>query len=231
MKSIDLKGLIVSNDDAGIYDYFEIENSSPKKIVDALAEANGDDVEININSPGGDVFSGSEIYTALKSYGGNTTGKIVGNAASAASIAAMGVKTLQISPTAQIMIHNSAMVSRGDHRDHEHDSEILKTIDEGMANAYMLKTGLPKEQISQLMADETWMDAKKAKELGFADEIMFDDTHQIAASFGGGLLPREVINKVKNELNGKKIAAQAEKQQKESETERAIAKLKLTMTI
>lgn len=231
MKSIDIKGTLVSDDDAPIYDYFGMANTSPQKIIDAINSANGDDLEVIINSPGGYVDVGSEIYTALKDYKGNTTGKIVALAASAASIAAMGVKTLKIAPTAQIMIHNSAEMTSGDHRDLEHEADVLKTIDEGMANAYMLKTGLPKEQILQLMADETWMDAKKAKELGFADEILFDDNHQIAASFGSKLLPKEVINKVKNELNNKKIVAQAEKKQKENETERAIAKLKLTMTI
>jgi ATP-dependent protease ClpP protease subunit len=231
MKTLEIKGLLVSDDDAPVYDYFGMTNTSPQKVKDVVKDANGDDLEVIINSPGGYVDVGSEIYAILKDYAGNTTGKVVALAASAASIVAMGVKTLKIAPTAQMMIHNSAEMTSGDHRDLEHEASVLKTVDEGMANAYMLKTGLPKEQILNLMADETWMDAKKAKELGFADEIMFDENNQIAASYGNGLLPNEVINKVKNELNNKKIAAQAEKKQKENEIERAIAKLKLTMII
>ena len=84
MKSVNVKGTIVSNDDQWIYDWFGMDATSPKSVNDAIIEANGDDLEVEINSGGGDVFAGSEIYTTLKAYSGNVTTKIVGLAASAA---------------------------------------------------------------------------------------------------------------------------------------------------
>ncbi len=164
---INVKGVIVSSSDAWIYEWLDIEHTSPSDINKSLEEAKGEDIEVMINSGGGDVFAGSEIYTSLKDYKGKSVGKIVGIAASAASVAAMGVQILQISPTAQIMIHNSAMQTSGDNRDLTQDAEILKGIDESIANAYMLKTGLPQDEVLQLMADETWLTAQQAKEKGF----------------------------------------------------------------
>lgn len=101
MKKVSVKGAIISNDDQWIYDWFEIEATSPKSIGNAIQEANGDEVEVEINSGGGDVFAGSEIYTALKAYSGNVTTKIVGLAASAASVIAMAGNKVLMSPTSQ----------------------------------------------------------------------------------------------------------------------------------
>ena len=200
---INVKGVIVSSSDAWIYEWLDIEHTSPSDINKSLEEAKGEDIEVMINSGGGDVFAGSEIYTSLKDYKGKSVGKIVGIAASAASVAAMGVQILQISPTAQIMIHNSAMQTSGDNRDLTQDAEILKGIDESIANAYMLKTGLPQDEVLQLMADETWLTAQQAKEKGFVDSIMFEDEKKFAASAGNGLLPQNIIDKIRNEFTEK----------------------------
>lgn len=105
MKVIDVKGEIINSRNQWIYDWLGIEATSPKKISDALREAGGEDVEIHINSPGGDVFAGSEIYTALRAYSGKVKIKIVGIAASAASVIAQAGKS-EISPTGMFMIHN-----------------------------------------------------------------------------------------------------------------------------
>src|SRR5690606_9335634 len=95
-----------------------------------------------INSPGGDVYAGSEIYTAIKGYKGNTVAKIVGIAASVASVIAMGAKKIMIAPTAQIMIHNVSSRAWGDYRAMEHEAEVLKNFNISIANAYKLKTGM-----------------------------------------------------------------------------------------
>ena len=197
---INVKGTIVSSSDAWIYEWLDIEHTSPSDINKALEEAKGEDIEVLYNSGGGDVFAGSEIYTSIKDYKGKSVGKIVGIAASAASVAAMGPDVLQISPTAQLMIHNSAMQTRGDNRDLTQDASVLKNIDASIANAYVLKTGMKQEDVLTLMADETWLTAQQAKEKGFADEIMFEGEKKFAASTGNGLLPQNIIDKIRNEF-------------------------------
>jgi len=200
---INVKGVIVSSSDAWIYEWLDIEHTSPSDVNKSLEDAKGEDIEVVINSGGGDVFAGSEIYTSIKDYKGKSVGKIVGIAASAGSVAAMGVDILQISPTAQVMIHNSAMQTSGDNRDLTKDAGILKGIDESIANAYILKTRLSQDEVLNLMADETWLTAQQAKEKGFADSIMFEDNKKFAASSGNGLLPQSVIDKIRNEFKDK----------------------------
>jgi len=201
----------VSNDWLEVYEWFGIEAVSPNKVAEQIEAANGDRIEVYINSPGGDVYAGSEIYTQLKEYQGDSVGKIVGVAASAASIASMGVKVLKIAPTAQIMMHNASGRARGDHRTLAHESGVLKGWDVSIANAYILKTGMEQQELLDLMSTETWLTAQEAKEKGFVDEIMFDDdnTLKLTASASQSLmLPEEVLNKVKNELMAMKRIAQ-----------------------
>ena len=203
---IDIKGIIVGNDDAWIYDYFDMECVSPKKVNDLISQAkDGEELDIEINSGGGSVFAGSEIYTALKSYKGNTNGRIVGLAASAAGFLAMGVDKLSISPTASIMIHNVSSCACGDYRDLQHEADVISNINKSIANAYSLKTNLGQEELLGMMDDETWLNAQQAKEKGFVDEIMFDEGNKLVASVNNSqMLPNEVINKVKNDLIEKK---------------------------
>ena len=204
MARVNIKGPIVSNSDYSIYEWFGIEVTCPKIVHDAIEKANGEDLEVIINSGGGSVFPASEIYTALRDYAGNVIVKIVGLAASAASVVAMAGTKVLMSPTAQMMIHNVTTYAEGDYRDMEHTAEILKNANDTIANAYRLKSGKTQEELLALMDDETWMDAKKAKELGLIDEIMFEDV-QLAASAGySGLLPPEVISTVRNKLQGEK---------------------------
>lgn len=202
---VKIKGVIVSNDDKWVYEYFDVEAVSPKDVEAQLEKANGEELEIEINSGGGDVFAGSEIYTALKEYKGNIITKIPSIAASAASVIAMAANKVLISPTAQIMIHNvSVYGGGGDYRDMEHYAEMLKNYNVSIANAYQLKTNMKQEELLDLMNKETWMNAQRAVELKFADEVMFDEGNRLAASLGNGLLPQSVINKARNEINAKK---------------------------
>lgn len=199
---IDIKGPIVSNNDQWIYDWFGIEAVSPKKVLDQISKANNEDLEIYINSPGGSVRDASEIYTALKEYPGNVTGKIVGFAASAASFAAMGCNILMMAPTAQMMIHNAQNIAQGDYRDMDHNSNFLKNVNQTIANAYNLKSGKSYEELLSMMDNETWLTPQQALEHNLIDEIMFvGQETEIVASLGPGMLPKEVIEKVRNEIN------------------------------
>lgn len=208
---ISVKGPIIDSDDQWIYDWFEVEATSPKKVIDLINQAkNNEDLEVEINSGGGSVFAGSEIYTALKSYSGKVTTKVVGLAASAASVIAMAGDKIEISPTGQIMIHNASGGFGGDYRDMEKGAEILKNVNATISNAYSLKTGLSNEELLEMMNKETWLTPQQALEKKFVDEIMFTNDVKLTASINNGMLPQEVINKMKMELKNKVVPKKIE---------------------
>lgn len=130
------------------------------------------DITVWINSPGGDCFAAAQIYNMLKDYKGKVTVKIDGIAASAASVIAMAGDVVQMSPVGMMMIHNPSTISWGDHKDMQRAIEMLDECKESIINAYERKTGLARNRLSKLMDEETWMNANKAVELGFADEII-----------------------------------------------------------
>ena len=146
---------------------------TPKLFMSELAEFSGKDITVWINSPGGDVVAGSQIYTALKEHKGQVTVKIDGIAASAASVIAMAGDFVYMSPTSLFMIHDPITIAIGDQNDMEQAIAVLRECKESIINAYALKTGISRAKISRLMSDETWMNAKKAVELGFADKILY----------------------------------------------------------
>lgn len=194
---IPIKGVIIPSEDQWIYDLFDIEATSPIKVSTLIEQANGEELEVEINSPGGYVDQGSEIYTALKSYKGSVVVNIVGMAASSASIIAMAGNPTRMSPTATLMIHNCSMGAFGDHNDMDHASVVLKQGNASIANAYRLKTGLEEAEILEMMNEETYMTAQDAKEKGFVDEILFDNAgilRPTASALTASLIPREVIN-------------------------------------
>lgn len=200
-KKINIKGNIVQNDDKWICDWLGIESTSPQDISKLLSEANGQDVEVDINSGGGDIFAGSEIYTSLRSYKGSVQVNIVGRAASAASVIAMAGKS-KITPTGLFMIHNVSTGAKGDYRDMEHQAEILKTANKSIANAYKEKTGLSDSELLKLMDKETWLSAEEAVKNKFVDEVMFDTSSQGAKRFYNSFdgIPYEAIEKIKNKI-------------------------------
>ena len=145
---------------------------TPQMFRDELNAGEGD-VTVWINSPGGNVFAAAEIYTMLKDYKGSITVKIDAIAASAASVVAIAGDTVQMSPVAMLMIHDPSTVAMGNTKDMEKAIEVLNEVKESIINAYASKSGLSHARIANLMSNETWMNAKKAVELGFADEILF----------------------------------------------------------
>lgn len=220
MPKIRVKGPIVSNDEKWIYDWFGIEAVSPADIDAQLEAAGGEEVELEINSGGGDVYAGAEIYTALKQYSGNSIAKIVGIAASAASVLAMGAKKILISPPAQMMVHNVWTRAEGDYREMEHEAVVLKGWNKSIANAYALKTGMEMGELLKLMNNTTWLTAQDAVKMGFADEIMFDEGAKLAASTTmAGMLPQEVVNKIRNMIKAEALKQEQQPAEPAPETQ------------
>lgn len=147
------------------------DDDTPQLFKDELNAGNGD-ITVWINSPGGDCVAAAQIYNMLTNYKGKVTVKIDGIAASAASVIAMAGDTVLVSPVSMLMIHNPATIAWGDHAQMQKAIDMLSEVKESIINAYVLKTGLSRPKLSHLMDAETWMDANKAVELGFADEIM-----------------------------------------------------------
>lgn len=196
MVKIAIKGDIVDNDTAWLYDWFGIDCVSPNTVLSALNEADGEEIELEIASGGGDVLAASEIYTALRGYQGSVSGDVVSIAASAASVIACACEPLRISPTAHIMIHNAWLTSSGNKKDKQQDVELLDSVDESIINVYEAKTGQSREVIAELMANDSWLNAQNAMEKGFADEIMFQENIQVANATQ--LIPKAAVNKLKN---------------------------------
>lgn len=144
---------------------------TPQLFKDELNAGSGD-ITVWINSPGGDCVAAAQIYNMLTQYKGNVTVKIDGIAASAASVIAMAGNTVMMSPVSMMMIHNPATVAFGDHAEMQKAIDMLAEVKESIINAYVIKTGLSRSKLSHLMDAETWMDANKAVELGFADDII-----------------------------------------------------------
>ncbi len=198
MRRIRIAGAIVPNELKWIYDWFEMECFCINDLRKELTDEN-EELEIEINSPGGSVFVGSEIYSVLKKHKGNVTIHIVGLAASIASVIAMAGDKTCISPTAEFMIHNVTAKGSGDYRDMAHLSEVLEKSNSTLANAYVLKTGLQKDEILEMMNKETWLTPEEAKEKGFVDEILFDvekDDFKLVAGISEMFIPENIIHKM-----------------------------------
>lgn len=195
-KRIKMKGPLISNNEYEVYEFFGLEAVSAKSITDQFPENINEDITLEVNSNGGLVTVGSEIYTALKNYKGHVTVEVTGMAASAASVAIMGADTVKISPTAQIMIHKALLTrASGNSDDLEKAVNALKSSDQTIINAYVSKTGLSEDEIFEMMKNETFMPAQVAVEKGFADELMtFEKDLGAVASLESGLLPQAVID-------------------------------------
>lgn len=171
------------------------------------------DITLWINSPGGDVFAASQIYNMLMDYKGNVTVKIDGLAASAASVIAMSGSKILMSPVSQIMVHNPMTIAIGNAEEMSKAINMLSEIKESIINAYELKTNLPRDKISKMMDSETWMNARKTVELGFADEIMYIENQKSNTVLDSFMFSRmAVTNKLIDKLKSKnqnKIAVES----------------------
>lgn len=174
---------------------------TPKMFRDELFSGSGN-IIIWINSPGGDCIAASQIYSMLMDYKGEVTVKIDGIAASAASVIAMAGTKVLMAPTALLMIHNPATMAFGDHAEMQKAIEMLSEVKESIINAYEIKTGLSRAKLSHLMDAETWMNANKAIELGFADDVLTDEKKNINTS-AFAFSRRNVTNALLNKISVK----------------------------
>ena len=144
---------------------------TPKLFRDELMAGSGD-ITVWLNSPGGDCVAAAQIYNMLMDYKGSVTVKIDGIAASAASVIAMAGTKVLMSPVSTMMLHNPMTIAYGNSDEMQKAIEMLDSVKDSIINAYEIKTGLSRAKLSHLMDAETWMDANKAVELGFADGIL-----------------------------------------------------------
>ena len=194
---VDVKGTIVSDDEALFYQWYGVTHTSPRQINNAIkqAKSRNETLDVYINSGGGDIFAGSEIYQALKSYS-NTKIHVVGLAASAASVIAQaGIS--DIAETAMFMIHNVSSYAYGDYNDMQHSADVLEKANNAIAQSYISKTGLSEKEILSLMNKETWLTAKEAVEQKFIDKIANNQAAKLVASNNCYFLNAEMIEKAK----------------------------------
>lgn len=170
---------------------------TPKIFRDELMSGEGD-ITVWINSPGGDCIAAAQIYNMLLEYKGNVTIKIDGIAASAASVVAMAGNKVIMSPVSMLMIHNPMTIAAGDTTEMKKAISMLTEVKESIINAYELKTGMSRDKIAKLMDAETWMDANKAVELGFADEILSRESSvkPSAMMYSENVVSRKLWNKM-----------------------------------
>ena len=170
MNKIEIKGAIIPNNSIEAY---KKEGKEYTALQDIELPSSSEPVEVIINSGGGDVFTGSEIYSRLKDHKGQVIVKIVGVCASIASVIAMAGDTVEMSPTGLFMIHNAMTWTYGNTKEHRKQIEALEVINNSIALAYQNKTGLPMDTIRELMEEETWFSCDRALEYGFVDKQMF----------------------------------------------------------
>lgn len=181
---------------------------TPKLFASELKNKSGD-ITVWINSPGGDCIAASRIYTMLLEHKGNVTVKIDGLAASAASVIAMAGTEVLMSPTSLMMIHNPLTVAIGDSKEMQKAIDMLREVKESIINAYEIKTGLSREEISNLMDGETWFDKNKAIEMGFCDGTLIDKrTSDVATNmvFSRRAVTNSLLTKINKEVKTHSIS-------------------------
>lgn len=197
---------------------------TPKMFKDELNKHKGKDISVWINSPGGDVIAGSQIYTMLKEHTGKVNVKIDGLAASSASFIAMAGDTIQMSPTAMMMIHLPSTIDWGDKKAFQKTIARLEEIEAAIINAYELKTNLPRDELAKMMEDEMWMNAYRAKELGFIDEVLYTNKEE-SSEVGFDFTKKKVNNCIQNSIN------QIQAKLKQTQDEIDIEKLKIEISL
>ncbi len=200
---IGIKGTIVTNDLKEVYDFYGMESICPKDIEKRLKKSNGQPVTIQINSCGGDLFAGVEIYSLIRGYSGNVDIEIIGQACSSASLIAMA-GNCKIAPSGMLMIHNVSTSTYGDYRQMQKEAEVLENLNKAVANAYEEKTKLSQGKLLELMNNETWLNAKQCVELGFADGILFEN--EMPKFQNGFMLGDKAIENARNIMAKNKAA-------------------------
>lgn len=221
-----IEGDIVDDDEAWLYEWFEMPSTSPNAFKEELSQYKGKDITVWIDSYGGSVFAAAGIYNALKEHDGKVTVKIDSKAMSAASVIAMAGDEVLMSPMAVMMIHNPLTAAYGNMHDLRKVADILDTIKESIVNAYALKTGRSRNKISQMMDDETWMSANVAVKEGFADGILYQDQPLDVANMNAVAFNRlAIVNSANQSI--RHAVELINKQNKQDEKERLLLELDL----
>lgn len=194
---IPIKGEVMDSDWGSVLDDYGIANVNPAAVQKALTDANGEDVELDVASPGGDVSAASEIVSLIHDYSGKVTTVVQGMAASAASIITVSADVVKMQPTSLMMIHRASTESAGNTNDLAHDATMLATVDKALATAYQSKTGKSQDEVLQLMNDETWLTAQDAVDQGFADEVQENDKELAVTNSLSPLISKQAIEKLK----------------------------------
>lgn len=188
-----------SDTSISIYDYIGAdwngEGVTTKRIAAALRNMDGKDVVVNINSPGGDMFEGMSIYNSLKEYNGKVTVKVLGLAASAASIIAMAGDEVQVAKSGFLMIHNSWALVMGNRHDLADAANLFAKFDGSMAKVYADITGIEVKKIHKMMDEETWLSGEEAVAAGFADGLLPTDAVEKTDN-----KPKSALNRIDTEL-------------------------------
>lgn len=202
-ESIELRieGDIVDDSDVWIYEWFGEPAAAPNLFRDELSNYKGKDITVWIDSYGGSVFAGASIYNALKEHKGKITVKVDGKAMSAASVIAMAGDEVLMSPVAVMMIHNPLTGVQGDMHQLRKVADILDEVKESIINAYVLKTGKSREEISALMDEEFYMSANTALKNKFVDGVLYQDQPLNVENLSGISLNRlSVVNSAKESV-------------------------------
>lgn len=189
---LSINGDIVPNNDKWVYDWLECDGTCPKDVHTAIDKAGGESLDVYINSGGGDVFAGSEIYEALRVYPGEVRIHVI-YAASAASVIACARKS-DITPTGMVMVHNVSSAAQGDYHDMDKSSEILQKANRAIAAAYTAKSGKTEAEVLAMMDRETWLTGQEAVDAGLVDAI--SAPARLTAA-GPGTLPQEAVARIK----------------------------------
>ena len=214
VKKIDVRGRIVSDDHIEVYQWLGYAATSPSIVKNAIAEAEASgekEILVEINSGGGSVYAGAEIYYALKKFNGTVNVEIPSIAASAATFIAMAGHKVSMSIIGQFMIHGASTYAAGNHKSMDDAGNFLRNIDESIINAYLTKTSKTRDELRAMMDKDTWMTAQQALDAGFIDEILFANSQPDAvanhSTADNNLLPVEVIDKIKAEILANKGVA------------------------
>lgn len=185
---VTLNGYVVPTEDQWIYDWFGIPAFSPGIVRQALADnPEGEDLELEINSGGGSVFAGFEMYSLLREAGCRTVAIVQSLAGSAASTVMAACQEVRMSPVAQVMIHLPSTYAEGNQNDLKHEAKVLEQITQSILNGYEAKCGgkTPREKLDKLIRAESWLTAQEAVELGLADSILGQEKEPV---------PQNIVN-------------------------------------
>ena len=167
------------------------EGVTARKFISDLQAIKEPNVELLVNSPGGSLFDGISIYTAMAASGKNITAKVMGVAASAASLIVMAASKISMPKNTHMMVHKAGVIAVGNADEMRATADWLDTLDNSIANTYAARTGKPLDEINALLnKGDVWMSAEEAVAAGFADEAT--DLVKVTAQFDLDKLPENV---------------------------------------